>query len=169
MRSRCRSTRPVSLHSSPCPCMSCTAGGEQLRRCDAGESAAALRLRRRRAFRSGGLLGGCGRWRRLVKWYGCFWKAFFLVDFGNPPVDAKKIRPNAESKKRSTWVLARGWDLGNARAQGNDNRLLTIHGFEAQRLSRAGKSARREPAAPAATSRLDPPAHTIIQIIIQRA
>jgi len=25
----------------------------------------------------------------------CFWKAFFLVDFGNPPVDAKKIRPNA--------------------------------------------------------------------------
>ena len=30
-----------------------------------------------------------------LKPVGCFWKAFFLVDFGNPPVDAKKIRPNA--------------------------------------------------------------------------
>ncbi len=30
-----------------------------------------------------------------LKPVGCFWKAFFLVDFGNPPVVAKKIRPNA--------------------------------------------------------------------------
>jgi hypothetical protein len=30
-----------------------------------------------------------------LKRVGCFWKASFLVDFGNPPVDAKKIRPNA--------------------------------------------------------------------------
>jgi hypothetical protein len=46
-----------------------------------------------------------------LKPVGCFWKAFFLVDFGNPPVDAKKIRPNAYSKKRSTRVLARGWEM----------------------------------------------------------
>jgi hypothetical protein len=46
-----------------------------------------------------------------IRIHALFWKAFFLVDFGNPPVDAKKIRPNANSKKRSTRVLARGWEM----------------------------------------------------------
>ena len=46
-----------------------------------------------------------------LKPVGCFWKAFFLVDFGNPRLMQKKIRPNAYSKKRSTRVLARGWEM----------------------------------------------------------
>ena len=34
-----------------------------------------------------------------LKPVGCFWKAYFLRDFEKPPVDAKKIRPNAYNQK----------------------------------------------------------------------
>ena len=81
-----------------------------------------------------------------LKPVGCFWKAFFLVDFGNPPVDAKKIRPNAYSKKRSTRVLARGWEMQGPGGHVNGHvqppgRMRTRDG----RMARAHVTARHDP------------------------
>jgi hypothetical protein len=50
-----------------------------------------------------------------LKPVGCFWKAFFLVDFGNPPVDAKKDSTECLFEKKVNAGSGKG--VGNARAR----------------------------------------------------